>query len=319
MAERKKPSRSRRRKAEPRSRGLEPADVASDDVPARVRELERTIEGDGGRALGRYRDPLGGHWQVLAALPLERVAPTAFQRDLSEAHSKRLAAAIERLGRFLDPVIAVRAADGRYLVPNGGHRTEALKQLGARSIVALVVPDAAVAFQILALNTEKAHNLREKALEAVRMARELARIDDRAEREFAAIFEEPALLTLGLCYEENGRFSGGVYNSMLKRVESFLDAKLSKAIGQREGRRQRLFELDREVVARVAELKTRGFESPYLKNYVVSRINPLAFRPGASAEFDETLDKMLASAKKFDAARVRADQVARSGGAPAEE
>src|SRR3989449_3651500 len=127
--------------------------------------LRETIAADGGTVLGAYRDPLGGNWQILAALPLDRVEPTPYQRDLSEAHVARLAAAIDKLDRFLDPVIAVRAADGKYWTPNGYHRLGALRQLGARSIVALVVPEPSVAHRILALNTEKAHNLREKALE----------------------------------------------------------------------------------------------------------------------------------------------------------
>lgn len=31
----------------------------------------------------------------------------------------------------------------------------------------------------------------------------------RHETEFALEFEQPGLITLGLCYEQNGRFSGG--------------------------------------------------------------------------------------------------------------
>ena len=36
----------------------------------------------------------------------------------------------------------------------------------------------------------------------------------------------------------------------------------------------------------------------------------------AKAEFDETIDKMLAAAKRFDAGKVKVDQLARTGGAP---
>lgn len=68
----------------------------------------------------------------------------------------------------------------------------------------------------------------------------------------------------------------------------------------------------------VAALKSRGFESPYLKPFVVARINPIRFKRG-EADFDETLDKMLAAARRFDAAKIRADQVARTGGAPEEQ
>ena len=105
---------------------------------------------------------------------------------------------IETLGRFLDPIIAIRHDDG-YLTPNGNHRLQALRRsLASRTIVALVVPDPTVAFKILALNTEKAHNLREKSLETIRMARALAKTCDEAEASFAFEFEQPAFLTLGV-------------------------------------------------------------------------------------------------------------------------
>ena len=200
--------RSRKPKPEPAPRGLVAAQLASGTPPPQVTDLRRAVEQDGGWVLGTYRDPVGGHWQILAALPLERVEPTPFQRDLSEGHVARLERAIDKMDRFLDPIIVVRSESGIYWTPNGHHRTAALRRLGGRAIVALLVPEAEVAYQILALNTEKAHNLREKSLEAVRMARALAESDPRAERDFALEFEEPAFLTLGLCYEQNGSLRG---------------------------------------------------------------------------------------------------------------
>jgi ParB family chromosome partitioning protein len=319
MAQKKTTRRKKKASAEPRSRGLTPVQATAGPPPAAVQTLQAAIEEDGGSVVGAYRDPLGGHWQLLALLPIERVQPTPFQRDLSEAHLERLVRRIGELDRFLDPVIAVRRPDGTYWTPNGNHRRAALTQLGARALTALVVPDEQVAYAILSLNTEKAHNLREKALEVIRMARDLAQIDPQPERDYAALFEEPQLLTLGLCYEQNGRFSGGVYQSVLKRLESFLAAKLPKALEERAERRDKLFALDKAVVAAVGALKERGFESPYLKNFVVARINPLRFdRSEAPPDYDATLDKMLRAAERFDAAKVKADQVARSGGPPEE-
>ncbi|HKW46793.1 MAG TPA: ParB N-terminal domain-containing protein, partial [Gemmatimonadaceae bacterium] len=220
--------RTRKKKAEApaASRGLEARRLTSQAPPVSVTTLSRSIEDDEGTVLATYRDPLGGHWQLLAALPLDRVEPTPFQRDLSEAHVGRLAKAIDSLDRFLDPVIAVPAGEGKYWSPNGYHRLGALKLLGAKSIVALVVPEPEVAHRILLLNTEKAHNLRERALEVVRLAEALAALDNRPEKEFAIEFEEAALVTLGLCYQQNGRFSGGAYHSVLKRCDQFLSAKL---------------------------------------------------------------------------------------------
>ena len=231
----------------------------------------------------------------------------------------RLAEAIDRLGRFLDPVIAVRAEGGKYWTPNGHHRLGALKSLGARSITALIVPEHEVAHRILLLNTEKAHNLRERALEVIRLAQGLAPLDDRPERAFEAEFEEAALITLGLCYQQNGRFSGGAYHSVLKRVDQFLGAKLPKALETRRERAGKLLQLNEVVNQAVSGLKARGFESPYLKAFVVARINPIRFKRGAKAEFDDTIDKMLAAAEKFDVGRIKVEQVARSGGAPAED
>ena len=311
--------RKKKEKPAPTPRGLEAKRLASTAPPATVEALARTIEDDGGVVLGSYRDPLGGHWQVLAGLPLDRVEPTPYQRDLSETHVGRLANAIDKLDRYLDPVIAVSAGDGKYWSPNGYHRLGAMKSLGAKSIVALVVPEPEVAHRILLLNTEKAHNLRERALEVARLAEALAALDDRPEKEYETEFEEASLVTLGLCYQQNGRFSGGVYHPMLKRCDKFLSTKLPKALETRRARAEKLLELNELVNAAVKSLKERGMESPYLKAFIVARINPLRFQRKPTADFDETIDKMIGSARRFDAGKIRADQIARSGGPPAEE
>jgi ParB family transcriptional regulator, chromosome partitioning protein len=237
----------------------------------------------------------------------------------SEAHVGRLAKAIDTLDRFLDPVIVVPAGEGKYWSPNGYHRLGALKELGAKSVVALVVLEPEVAHRILLLNTEKAHNLRERALEVVRLAEALAALDDRPEREFAVEFEEAALVTLGLCYQQNGRFSGGAYHPVVKRCDKFLASKLPNALATRRERAEKLLALNEAVNDAVKALKERGMESPYLKAFIVARVNPLRFQRKPTADFDETIDKMLASAKKFDPGKIRADQVARTGGPPPEE
>src|SRR5262245_38418002 len=139
-----KPKRRRRKKAtEPR--GLEANTLVEGSHPAPVDALAAHIAEDGGAVIGIYKDPLGGSWQVIAALPLAKVEPTPYQRDLSESHVKKLTSAIDRLGRFLDPVIAIRTDEGKYWTPNGHHRVAALKELAARSVVALVVPEPEVA------------------------------------------------------------------------------------------------------------------------------------------------------------------------------
>src|SRR5512141_2628497 len=172
----------RRKKVAPRSIGLSATETAT--VKDRsAEELASVVEADGGAVLARYREPFGATEVLIVALPIERVEPTPYQRDPSDAHVKRIMGVVETLGRFLDPIIAIRHEDA-YWTPNGNHRLQALKRLGAKSVIALLIPDPDVAFKILALNTEKAHNLREKSLETIRMARALAKRSDQDERSF---------------------------------------------------------------------------------------------------------------------------------------
>ena len=232
----------RRKKAAPASVGLSTAETRNVASPELDR-LAAQVDADGGAVVGRYNDPFGGKPLLVVALPVDRVEPTPYQRDASDAHVKRLMNVIEKIGRFLDPIVAVRH-DGQYLTPNGNHRLQALKKLGVKTIVALLVPDPDVAFKILALNTEKAHNLREKSLETIRMARALAKMGDTPEAEYAFEFEQPAFLTLGVCYEERPRLSGGAYQSILRRVDAFLDEPLAKAIKERDRRGRKVMKLD---------------------------------------------------------------------------
>ena len=308
----------RRKKAAPASVGLSTAETRNVASPELDR-LAAQVDADGGAVVGRYNDPFGGTPLLVVALPVDRVEPTPYQRDASDAHVKRLMNVIEKIGRFLDPIVAVRH-DGQYLTPNGNHRLQALKKLGVKTVVALLVPDPEVAFKILALNTEKAHNLREKSLETIRMARALAKRGDTPEAEYAFEFEQPAFLTLGICYEERPRLSGGAYQSILRRVDAFLDEPLAKAIKERDRRGRKVMKLDDAVTAAVEKLKAKGLTSPYLKPFVVSRVNYTRFSKATSFDFDEALDKIIASAQKFNVDRVRQEDVAKSGGgAPDEE
>jgi ParB family chromosome partitioning protein len=184
------------------ARGPGAGDVALATDAPEVAPLAEAVRQAGGAVLSAYREPLSGRPILLASLPREAVEPTPFQRDLSPTHAKKLAQKIEEAGSFLDPIIVVRGAGG-FWTPNGRHRLAAAKVLGLRLVTALVSPDEALAFRILALNTEKAHNLRDRALEVIRMARALAKQSPRArEGEYAAQLESPELLTLGIIYEQ---------------------------------------------------------------------------------------------------------------------
>jgi ParB family chromosome partitioning protein len=317
MAKRKKPVR-RRRKVTPKSVGLTAVETSQLKDPA-VDRLRADVEGDGGAVLAAYREPFGGTSVMLAALPIDRVEPTPYQRDPSEPHVKRLMNVMETLGRFLDPIVCIRHEEA-YWTPNGNHRLQALRKLGAQTIVALLVPDPEVAFKILALNTEKAHNLKEKSLETIRMERALAaQAGDRAERAFAFEFDQPAFLTLGAAYEQRPRLSGGAYHPLLRRIEDFLDDPLPDALDERERRAAKVLAVDDEVGRIVQKLKARGLTSPYLRPFVVARINPIRFSTSTEFEFDNVLDRMQRAAERFKIDKVRQEDVVRAGGGPVDE
>jgi ParB family chromosome partitioning protein len=297
MPPRKKPI---RRKKAAASVGLTAAETKTAHG-AEIDRLTARVEADGGAVLAAYNDPFGGKPLLLVALPLDKVEPTPYQRDPSDAHVKRLMSVIEIIGSFLDPLIVVPGAttgEHTYFTPNGNHRLQALK--------------------ILALNTEKAHNLREKSLETIRMARALARTSNQPETDFTFEFEQPAFLTLGVCYDERPRLSGGAYQPILRRVDAFLEKPMAQALKERERRGRKILKLDEAVSAAVEKLKARGLTSPYLKPFVVSRVNFTRFSKATSFDFDEALDKIIASAAKFNVDRVKQEDVAKIGGGAAE-
>src|SRR5216683_501604 len=252
---------------------LGPGQLRLAEPPAELQALARQVEDDGGAVLAAYREPLGGHALLFTALPVDKVEPTPFQRDVSDAHVLKLTRAMDKTRRYLDP--------------------------------------------ILALNIEKAHNLREKSLEVARMVRDLAVTDaSRRETDLTLELEEPVLVTLGFAYEQRGRLSGGAYAPALRKVDEFLGLKLPEAVRERERRAALVLELDEAVGQAVEKLKARGLTSPYLKAFVVARVNPLRFMKGSLPGFDELLATMTKRARGMDPARVRTEDVARSGGPP---
>src|SRR6185437_5043809 len=289
-----------------KARGLEAAEVAIALESPDVTDLATLVRDAGGAPIGAYRDPLGGRALMLASIPLGAVQPTPFQRDLSPTHAKRLAEKIDETAAFLDPLIVVRGDDGRLWTPNGRHRLAAAKVLGLKQITALISPDDKLAYRIHALNTEKAHNLRDRSLEVIRMARSLADRQSQAkESQFSAEFEAPELLTLGIVYEKASRFDGGAYSSFVKKCDRFNDRTLAVSLRERQDYASRLLEIDVQVKRIIAALQAKGFKSPYLRNYVAARINPVRFHKAKKGDtkppmpLAQALTRMAAAAKAF--------------------
>jgi ParB family chromosome partitioning protein len=316
MAKKRAPAKRRPRKAKPGTRGLLPAEARLEALSGEARTVAERVEQVGGQLLGSYNDPLGKQPLLLAILPIDSVEPTPFQRDLSQAHHRKLADVLDRTGMFLDPIIAVTAPDKGFWTPNGMHRLMAMRRLGARAITALVIPKREIAWQILALNTEKAHNLREKALEVIRIYRGLLAEDpSRAEAGFSFYLEEASLVTLGICYESNAKFAGGAYNPIVRRLTEFSSESIGRAIRAHESQAGMLLELDQRVSEVVKKLKDKGFVSPYLRSFVVARINPLRWIQGEPPPLEEVLKTMRDRAARFNVDKIKQSDLANLGGA----
>jgi ParB family chromosome partitioning protein len=316
MAKKRAPAKRRPRKAKPGTRGLLPTEARLEKLSGDAQAVAERIESVGGQLLGSYHDPLGKQPVLVAILPIESVEPTPFQRDLSQVHHRKLADVLDRTGMFLDPIIAVTAPEKGFWTPNGMHRLMAMRRLGARAITALVVPKREIAWQILALNTEKAHNLREKSLEVIRIYRGLIDEDaSRKESQFAFYLEEASFVTMGLCYEKNPRFSGAVYNSFVRRLTAFSDESLSRSLKAHEKVADMLMELDERVAEVVQKLKAKGFVSPYLKSFVVARSNPLRFMK-EPPELEDLIKTIRGKVERFNVDKIKQSDIVASGGAP---
>ena len=105
-----------------------------EEPPKAVTALAEQVEQDGGHALALYREPVGDHWHVFCLLPMGKVEPTPYQRDLSPTHAKRLQDVVKKIDRFVDPIVAMSPGPGRYWTPNGNHRRVVLDKLKKRGI-----------------------------------------------------------------------------------------------------------------------------------------------------------------------------------------
>src|SRR6202021_682363 len=153
---------------------------------------------------------------------------------------------------------------------------------------------------------KKAHNFHCRSLANIRMARSLAnRHGGAKESQYTKEFEAAELLTLGIVYEKSSRFAGGAYSSFLKKVDRFSERTLAASLREREGYASRLLEIDTRTKKIIESLQARGFKSPYLRNYVVARINPVRFHKSKKGDtkppmpLAQALTRMAAAAKNF--------------------
>jgi ParB family chromosome partitioning protein len=84
----------------------------------------------------------------------------------------------------------------------------------------------------------------------------------------------------------------------------------------RKERAQHLLEFDAAVSEAVDGLKQRGLTSPYLRNFVVARVNPLRFIKGEPPPIEELLATMTKRVRGMNLDKIKSQDIARTGGAP---
>ena len=255
--------------------------------PQPAQELASQVERDGGRVLAIYQEPVGDHWQIFCLLPRARCEASPYQRDLSPTHVKRLSETVKRLDRFVDPIVAVSPRPGVYWTPNGNHRRAVLDKLKAELVPAILVVEKEMLFEVLPLNVEKAHNLKEKSFEVIRMYRALVR-------------DEP---------------------ETTEEADKFLKLMLPKGLAERQERADLVRAADEALGDVVQKIKKRGINHPYVKNYVLARTTPLTRARKTLPPFDQTFRKLRENLKAFDVSQVRYADIQRSAimGAPSAE
>ncbi|PYN81514.1 MAG: chromosome partitioning protein ParB [Candidatus Rokuibacteriota bacterium] len=296
--------------------------MAEKEPSRQAQELASQVERDGGRILALYQEPVGEHWQIFCLLPRAKCEASPYQRDLSPTHVKRLTESIKRLDRFVDPIVVISPRAGVYWTPNGNHRRAVLDKLKADFIPVILVVEPEMVFEVLPLNVEKAHNLKEKSLEVIRMYRALAKEEpDTTEETWAFQFESAHFVTLGLLYEENKRFAGGAFAPILRRVDKFLKQALPKGLDTRTERADLVRAADAALGVVVVKIKKRGINHPYVKNYLLARTTPLTRARKTLPSFEQTFKKLRDNLEEFDVGKVRYDEIQRSAimGAPAAE
>ena len=286
----------------------------ADTEPSKpAQALASQIERDGGRVLAVYQEPVGDHWQIFCLLPRTKCEASPYQRDLSPTHVKRLTESIKRLDRFVDPIVAISPRPGVYWTPNGNHRRAVLDKLKADFIPVILVVEPEMLFEVLPLNVEKAHNLKEKSLEVIWMYRALVTEEpDTAEETWSSQFESPHFITLGLLYEENKRFAGGAFAPILRRVDKLLKQALPKGLDTRTERADLVRAADAALGVVVAKIKKRGINHPYVKNYLLARTTPLTRARKTLPSFEQTFKKLRDNLEAFDVGKVRYDEIQRS-------
>ena len=94
-------------------------------------------------------------------------------------------------------------------------------------------------------------------------------------------------------------------------MDGWFNKPLPEALPLREARSAKIERLDGRVSEIVKDLQSKGFKSPYIKTFVIARVNPLRFMKTVPP-FDEALDDIQKRADRFNVEKVKQEDIAAS-------
>ncbi|WP_029551333.1 ParB/RepB/Spo0J family partition protein [Thermocrinis jamiesonii] len=217
------------------------------------------------REIAVFEEPVKKRKVSLVLVDVNEIEIPNFQRDISPALKKRLMTAIEKLG-FLVPIILVKRGEKLYVI-DGQHRLEALKDIGGKEILAILVDEELYRY-FLELNTEKPPNVKEKSKQAYRLYMDLLKENpEQIEEDLIDYFEKPEYITLGFAIEEvEPKFPASFYENFVSKIDRFLYTPLKSAVEERRKRAKALAELNQIVNQKYAEF---GWDNALLKGEII--------------------------------------------------
>jgi hypothetical protein len=84
----------------------------------------------------------------------------------------------------------------------------------------------------------------------------------------------------------------------------------NRALKHHEKRASIVLDLEEKVAAVVRKLKERGLVSPYLRSFVVARINPLRWIKGDAPPPEDVLETMRERVAKFNIEKIKPQDLA---------
>jgi ParB family chromosome partitioning protein len=144
--------------------------------------------------------------------------------------------------------------------------------------------------------------LREKAYVALNVYRWYRDVDpERVEgdAELRDAVESIHYVTLGLAYEKAPKLFGSAYESILHRVDRWLDLPLSAALGAREERAEMLLEVERLVREAVVKIQELGVNHPFLPRAVVSTASPIGRKRIIEESYETVMRKLADNVRRL--------------------